>query len=296
MKISTDMPFGKTAIAVSVLSALAAATTSVYATEPCNDFGECKVLVEVNASDGDIGFHFLGDADDLRAMRIDGPNGEKVFENRAFGPLGDQFITENFGESAEPLCWFDPEEEDDWDDVVTLREFVDRWVAGTYVFRGKGENGEKLSGETELTFNLPAAPTEIEFDGTFISWEPGTDLGNCAPQDVEEAEDNGVEPIEDVLDIIADPEFVTVAAFEVVLEPDVEDGDPIADEIFRVRVSASTTTVDVPMHYLMSLPDDTPVKIEVGAIGLDDNATFTEEDGFCVNEVEGCEDEEAGEE
>lgn len=35
-----------------------------------------------------------------------------------------------------------------------------------------------------------------------------------------------------------------------------------------------------------------PVKVEVGAIGLDDNATFSEEDGFCVNEVEGCEEAE----
>ena len=26
------------------------------------------------------------------------------------------------------------------------------------------------------------------------------------------------------------------------------------------------------------------------AIGVDDNATFSEEDGFCVNEVEGCDD------
>ena len=25
-------------------------------------------------------------------------------------------------------------------------------------------------------------------------------------------------------------------------------------------------------------------------IGVDDNATFSEEDGFCVNEDEGCED------
>jgi hypothetical protein len=31
------------------------------------------------------------------------------------------------------------------------------------------------------------------------------------------------------------------------------------------------------------------VKIEVGAIGVDNNATFSEEDGFCVNEVAGCE-------
>ena len=46
----------------------------------------------------------------------------------------------------------------------------------------------------------------------------------------------------------------------------------------------------VPADYLAALPDDTPVKIEVGAIGVEDNATFTEEDGFCVNESEGCED------
>jgi len=40
----------------------------------------------------------------------------------------------------------------------------------------------------------------------------------------------------------------------------------------------------------MSLPSDTPAKIEVGAIGVDDNATFTEEDGFCLNEDAGCDD------
>ena len=291
MKCSIN-PFLKTRIAAAIGAAVAITGASVYATEPCDDFGECKVLVEVNSSDGDIGFHFLGDADDLRAMRIDGPNGEKVFENRAFGPLRDQLLTENFGESAEPLCWFDPDEDEDWDDVVTLRDFVDRWEAGTYVFRGKGENGEKLTGETELTFDLPAAPKEINFDGTNISWMAGDDLGNCAPKDEEEAEENGVEPIADVLDIITDPALVPVAAYEVVMEPDVEDGDPIGDEIFKVRVSGSTTMVDVPTQYLMSLPDDTPVKIEVGAIGFDDNATFTEEDGFCVNEVDGCDDEE----
>ena len=56
---------------------------TVQATEPCGDFGECKVLIEINATDGDIGFHWLGDADDLRSMRIDDPNGAKVFENKA---------------------------------------------------------------------------------------------------------------------------------------------------------------------------------------------------------------------
>ena len=71
------------------------------------------------------------------------------------------------------------------------------------------------------------------------------------------------------------------------------DGDPIGDEVFTVRISGDTLpplAVDVPALYLASLPADTLVKIEVGAIGFDDNATFTEEDGFCVNEDEGCEE------
>ena len=48
--------------------------------------------------------------------------------------------------------------------------------------------------------------------------------------------------------------------------------------------------VEVPDDYLETLPDNTPVKIEVGAIGFDDNATFSEEGDICVNETEenGC--------
>ena len=276
-------------LALAAVALALVAASPAAADEPCGDFGECKVLIEINSTDGDIGFHFLGDADDLVSMRIDDPNGSKVFENQGFGPLRDQKLTENFAESAEPLCWYDPEE-DDLDDVVTLRDFAERWEAGTYYFLGKGEEGEKLYGETELTFNLPAAPQDVDFDGSIISWLPGDDLGNCAPLSAEQAAENGVEPIAGVTDIIADPATVPVAAFEVVMEPDVEDGSPIGDEVFRIRVSGSTFMVDVPALYLASLPADTPVKIEVGAIGDDDNATFTEEDGFCVNEDEGCED------
>ena len=85
---------------------------------------------------------------------------------------------------------------------------------------------------------------------------------------------------------------VAVASWEVVLEPDVDDGDPTGELKYTVRVAGDIATqeVTVPADYLASLPDDTPVKVEVGAIGVDDNATFSEEDGFCVNEVQGCGD------
>ena len=68
----------------------------VTATEPCDDFGECKVLIEINSTDGDIGFHFLMDGDDLNSARIHDPNGTKVFEDFAKGPLRDQKLTDLF--------------------------------------------------------------------------------------------------------------------------------------------------------------------------------------------------------
>ena len=93
--------------------------------------------------------------------------------------------------------------------------------------------------------------------------------------------------------LVLGPAATPAAAWEIVLEPDVEDGDPVGDQIFSLRVPGDIAPweVTVPADYLASLPADTPMKIEVGAIGFDDKASFTEEDGFCVNEDEGCEEE-----
>ena len=266
----------------------------------CGDdlpFGECRVLIEINASDGDIGFHWLADGDDLNATRIDDPNGAKVFENGAFGPLGNQKLTETFGESSEPPCW-DQEGEADEDEIVTLRDFRDNWEPGTYWFRGKLDEGEKAFGSAELSYYLPAAPVDVDYDDDTgeISWAPGDDLGNCTP----EAPDSLQMLVNDGV-LAALPEDVPVLAWEVVMEPDVDDTDARAGLVFKARVGAAANSVTVPADYLVSLGANTPVKVEVGAIGGDfeiddgeiegdhDNATFTEEDGFCVN-GDGCED------
>ncbi len=275
-----------------IVVAWGAGSTAATATEPCppeGDFGECTVLIEINATDGDIGFHFLFDGDDLNATQMRDPNGKLIYKNEALGPLKEQKLTENFAESAEPLC-FDPltddDVENDDEDFVTLEEFLDRWTPGLYEFTGFGDGGEKSEGETELTFERPAAPVELEFDDKKgkISWEEGDDLGACATF----AELNVLSMPGGVLP--THPEDVVVDAYEIVLEPDVEDGDPTGSLKFTVRVAGDIDTkeVTVPADYLASLPDDTPAKIEVGAIGGEDNATFTEEGDFCINEVEGC--------
>ncbi len=263
------------------------ASGAVGATEPCDDFGECKVLIEINSSDGDIGFHFLMDGDDLNAARIFDPDGTKVFQYAVKGPLAEQKLTETFAESAEPLCWMDPDADpDDLEDVVTLEEFLERWAEGTYRFWGRNEGGERSHGETELTYLLPAAPVDLDFDGAQITWSAGDDLGHCASYD-------------DLNALVADgtlpehPMNVTVDEFEAVLEPDVEDGDPLGGLKYAIRVPGDIVikAVSVPAEYLASLPEDTPVKIEVCAIGGEDNGTCAEADGFCANEDEGCEDD-----
>lgn len=286
---------------------LSTVVPTANATEPCGDFGECKVLVEINSSDGDIGFHWLVDGDGQRSTRIDDPTGRKIWEDNTSGALRKQLKTENSGESSEPLCFVPPPEDQDEDfdpeDVVTLRDFRDRWDPGTYGISGKGAGGEKLSGTTELTYYLPAAPQDVDFDGSIISWAAGDDLGNCASlAEIPQLVLDGV--------LAAAPADVAVIAWEIVLEPDVEDGDPLGALKFTVRVPGDIApkAVTVSADYLASLPSNTPVKIEVGAIGGDfeivdgedgvvvegddDNATFTEEDGFCVNDTGpvGCED------
>ncbi len=264
--------------------ALGAGATVATATEPCGDFGECKALIEINSSDGDIGFHFLMDGDDLNSARIHDPNGVKVFQDQAKGPLTEQKLTETFAESAEPLCWDDPGADED-EEIVYLEDFLERWTAGTYLFTGSGDEGEKSEGESELTFDLPAAPIELEFDGSVISWAAGNDLGNCADYDrLADLVTDGVLPTH--------PVDVDVDAWEVVLEPDVDDGDPLGSLKFTIRVAGdSAKEVTVPTEYLAYFDDNTPGKMEIGALGGEDNATFTEIT-VCINETgDGCEDE-----
>ena len=272
--------------AAAAVAVMGIATTIAMATEPCGDFEECKVLIEINSTDGDIGFHFLMDSDGLNSARIRDPNGTKVFQDKAEGPLREQKLTETFAESAEPVCKDALKEEED-DEVVTLEDFVERWAAGFYVFTGSGDEGEKLEGESELTHEIPAAPDltsgSLGFDGSVISWDAGDDLGECATNaELDDLFTAGVLPVH--------PEDVDVAAWEIVFEPDVDDGNPLGKLKFTIRVAGDIAPkkVTVPAEYLAHLPADTPAKFEVGAIGADDNATFTEVGDICVNKVDGC--------
>ncbi len=272
MKLRTDL---KTHSATALLcgGAFAILSSTAVGDEPCpgEELDECRVLIEINATDGDIGFHVLLDAEGWREARITDPDGKKIFKERPSKGLREQALTENFFESAEPPCWWEANNEDvDWDEdeVVTLGEFLERFPSGAYDFRNKLEGGEELAGSTILTHVIPAAPIDVDFDGEVIEWAYDVNadevLGRCeVPEGLVIAED--------------------LAAFEVVLEPE---DDAFSAFKFTVQVPPNVNDVTVPPEYLQALPLGTELKVEVGAIemrpnGSFGNQTFTEEDGFC---------------
>jgi hypothetical protein len=262
---------------------------AVDATEPCGGFGECRVLVEINSTDGDIGFHWLADAEGLVGTTILDPSGRRIFSNAAQGALLAQTLTETFGESSEPVCqrWLadDPD-----DEVVTLTQFVRRFPPGAYRVRATDADGETLVGRTPLTYWLPAAPRNVAYSGGVITWDAGVSLGACASRDqLWQLVGSGVLPVH--------PMNVPVAEWEVTFE--LEDG---SQRSFSVRLPArgvnAQMSITVPAEFLASIRPDTPAKIEVGAIGGrleigdDDNATFTELTGLCLKRRNGCRDQE----
>lgn len=242
-------------------------------------------MVEINATDGDIGFHWLVDGGGLVATRIVDPAGRPVYANAAFGPLRAQTLTETFGESAEPVCrtWL---AEDPDDEVVTLATFLQRWRAGAYAFTGTTADGETLRGRSTLTFWLPAAPRQLRYQAGVISWEPGTSLGVCAGEaELWQFVGDGRLPVH--------PMNVPVRSWEVTLELEDDSGRTLTLRL-PARGPRAQTSVTVPPEFLASVRPDTPAKIEVGAIGGrlaigdDDNATFAERTGICLNQRQGC--------
>jgi hypothetical protein len=226
---------------------------------------EGKARIEINATDGDAGFHIFGDGDPWRKVEIKNPTGRVIQEIEAEGVLRRQGETEFFKESAEPSCEDQP-----------LAKFLKRFREGTYKFKFTMLTGERQQAEYELTHALPAAPINLAAivnSSLVIQWMPGTDLGNCHDDEVQALIDEG---------IIPNPEGVGVDYWEVTVEPDedllAEKGLP--RRVFTIQVPANQLSVTVPPEYWQPYVTDgvNVFKFEVGGNGLgeNENQTFSE--------------------
>jgi hypothetical protein len=236
-------------------------------------FEEFVPIVEINATDGDIGFHVLLDGDGWNVAKIYDSEWDRMLKVRGTDDLDEQGITELFIESSEPLCWDDGEV--DPEDIVTLAEFIDRFEAGMYHARGYTLEGDMLHAHARLTHNLPAAPANVEV--TFemdeedddieveISWEGGDDLGNCAFDDVD----------------ITPPGDVVVTRWEIVVEPEEDEipkGMAISKFMVQLPGDVDELEVEVSEDFIEAYLEAgvTTFKYEIGAREASGNQTFTE--------------------
>jgi hypothetical protein len=200
---------------------------------------KAKVIIEINATDGDAGFHALVDGEAWNKMQLRDTNGQIILEVNASRKLGRQGLTELFFESAEPGF-----------DELPIEEFLSRFPEGTYTFRGRTSEGDRLVGEAKLTHNLPAGP-EI-----------------TSPTDGQVVDSNS--------DFIVEWKEVTEDFRGGAL------GSPIVRYQLTVEFEDEVLTIDVPPDEFSAripaefLKPGREYKVEVGAKEKGGNQTFTE--------------------
>ncbi|WP_157987610.1 fibronectin type III domain-containing protein [Jiangella endophytica] len=203
---------------------------------------DARLKFEINSTDGDGGVQLFGDSEEPWArLSVYDPHGKRIFTSTTKGTLGRQGGTELFLESGEPPFTDLP-----------LKELLARFPEGTYEFRGRGIDGERLAGEAELTHDIPDGPTLVaptEGDGpqnpdaTTVSWKP-VGPANGSP----------------------------IIAYEVIVVDENTGLDALPEATMDVMMPPSATSVDVPPGFLKAGTDYT---WEVLAIEQSGNQTIS---------------------
>ena len=111
------------------------------------EFKDARLKIETNDTDGDAGIQVFLDSDPWQWIEISDPKGRRLFRSTTRGAIGLQGGTELFLESGEPSF-----------DEVSFAEFLARFPAGEYRFRGEGNDDEEFFGTATLSHDIPAGP------------------------------------------------------------------------------------------------------------------------------------------
>jgi hypothetical protein len=131
---------------------------------------DARLKIERNDTDGDAGIHVNLDADPWRWMELYDASGRRLMRATMGGAFGIQGGTELFIESGEPSF-----------DELSYEDFLLRFPAGEYTFRGRGVDGENFYGFATLTHDVPDGPalvgphddgTLVDPDDATLEWEP----------------------------------------------------------------------------------------------------------------------------
>lgn len=158
---------------VGLVPALAFGPTAVAQERerPTIPFGDARLKIEYNATDGDAGLQVFLDAPAWREISITNPSGKEVLGVEAERVIRNYGLTELFSESSEPPF-----------EVFPFSEFKRLFPAGSYTFRGRTIDGQRLLSTFTLTHKVPdgpviTSPTDgatVGRNNVVVKWRPVT--------------------------------------------------------------------------------------------------------------------------
>jgi hypothetical protein len=209
-----------------------------------------KLIIEYNATDGDLGVHGQFDDEGWSELCVFDPTGTPTMIITPAGSLGDLTVGSVFFESREP-----PLEE------FGFTELAERFPAGDYRVLARSYDGEILAGTASFSHAVPAEPqitapdladedaaeeALVSTTDLVVSWEPVT-----------ETVDGGA---------------VDITGYEVIItNADHDDPNGFSQPMYDVHVSPDVTTLPVPPGFF---EPDTVYEVEVLALEASGNQTI----------------------
>jgi hypothetical protein len=202
--------------ALASVSAIAAAkstsgSNASTASKPIR-LAQAKLIVEVNATDGDAGLQVFLDGEPWRSMAIAGPDRRTLLEVEGEGRLEGYGLTELFSESSEPPF-----------DVFPLEEFKALFPEGRYTFAGTTVEGERLVGSAILTHDFPDGP-EITSPADGATVPHGNVVARWDP--------------------VAEPSGIDIVGYRVIVTRE----DPL--RVFNADLPSSARSMTIPSDFL----------------------------------------------
>jgi len=202
-------------------------------------FGDARLKIEFNATDGDAGLQIFADAEPWRTVTITNPQGREVARFKSEDVIKNFGLTELFSESSEPPFAEFP-----------FEQFKQLFPEGRYTFTGTTIDGQQLKSVVRFTHQVPDAPDIVTPEDEsvlapnqlVVSWHP-----------------------------VTTPQSVKVVAYQVLVVADEPSkGNPT--RVLDVMLPADATRFPVPAEFLQ--PGG--YKTEVLAIEDGGNQTLTE--------------------
>lgn len=233
-------------------AATAAGSIDCSAQGETTAIAEARLIVEYNATDGDLGVHGEVDDDGWSQLCLFAPDGAQLLGVRPQSQLGELALGSIFFESREPEL-----------SAFSFDELATTFPEGEYEVRAVSYEGALLTGAATFTHDVPAAPTITA---------PALADDEEAAADASVATGDLVVTWEDVTETVHGGPL-TISGYEVIVT-NVAHDDPhgFSRPIYDVHLPADRNSLRVPAEFLQPA---TVYELELLALEVSGNQTIS---------------------